>query len=509
MRFPSAADLINLATLLVKAAAILCGLCGASDAAAPVVRITQQDCRSGSRCEIAYWSGTVIGRLPDNRLAVLTCGHGYQQSQPVNVEIDSTGWSEGRFVLLDPSADLGLIGVPSNARVPCLPVAAQMPDLASTTLTVSGYPRGQNPLRTRSGRMAGVPLGGGVWPLSTTFIPGESGGAVLVSNRVVGVIVATDTFNPLNPLDLNKQGYVVGWPAVAKFVQQCAAQTGGQITYTDPDVQASPPSPGVATAPGNPQQAGGTGPQPYVRVELGEPAAQPSSAPPAAAPPAAPPLGGAQRGAFPGGSAGAGGDSATDESIDWSTVTVVILVKKQPGVSGIRGSLRSTWERLAAGPLTRELNDRLDGKATIVVLFERTNPSAYLATVEAAGMPGDDAVSVVALVEKQFAGIRGFIVGKLAAVFRARAESALKNAPVEVILERLEPDVYSAVRDATELKEPTEGGVKVGKVLEAAWMTVVFLALSVIAGFGLAVGWEVGTQTILKVLGGSCGCSGF
>jgi hypothetical protein len=74
--------------------------------AAPVVRISQQECRNG-RCYVSFASGTTVGRMKDRTLLVLSCGHGWNRNESVKVELQEGGFAEeGKFLALDAERDI-------------------------------------------------------------------------------------------------------------------------------------------------------------------------------------------------------------------------------------------------------------------------------------------------------------------------------------------------------------------------------------------------------------------
>lgn len=174
--------------------------------AAPAVRI-----RQGAGQKMGCWSGTVIGRLPDKRLAVLTCSHGYNAAEAVSVEVEPDTWAAGTIVVLDKKKDLGLIGAKYDLKSKCFDLATEAPK-ARDILTTMGYPHGES-LRALNTRCAGEWWG---WTLMhAEIIPGESGGTVLRDGKVCGVILGNKlpTF-----CDWSTKGRAVTWSDTTEFL---------------------------------------------------------------------------------------------------------------------------------------------------------------------------------------------------------------------------------------------------------------------------------------------------
>lgn len=125
---------------------------------------------------------------------------------------------------------------------------------------------------------------------------------------------------------------------------------------------------------------------------------------------------------------------------DLSEVTAVVLVKKS--VPGVAGKLVGYVEEHATGKLTDAINSALAEKATVRIIFERSNPAKYAAVLEAAGLSGDSLGEVVLVAPKKFDGLAGALVSKVEAALEGLKHSALKSLPVSAVFERTEEDSY-------------------------------------------------------------------
>lgn len=143
---------------------------------------------------------------------------------------------------------------------------------------------------------------------------------------------------------------------------------------------------------------------------------------------------------------------------DLSEVTAVVLVKKS--VPGVAGKLVGYVEEHATGKLTDAINSALAEKATVRIIFERSNPTKYAAILEAAGLSGDSLGKVLLVAPKKFDGIAAALVSKVEAALDGLKHSALKGLPVSAVFERTEEDSYAEVITALgkEGGSSSEGG---------------------------------------------------
>jgi hypothetical protein len=141
-----------------------------------------------------------------------------------------------------------------------------------------------------------------------------------------------------------------------------------------------------------------------------------------------------------------------EEILDPSNITVVILVKKQDlGIA--KGIVAKTALMKAAGPLQRKLDEALGGRVRLVLVPERTRPDRFLAVAEAAKTEADPA-AVFVLVRSQSLGLKSLIAGK---VERTILGKIPEKVPVDVVFERIRPDDFHAILEATyagEIPEP-------------------------------------------------------
>lgn len=142
---------------------------------------------------------------------------------------------------------------------------------------------------------------------------------------------------------------------------------------------------------------------------------------------------------------------------DLSEVTAVVLVKKS--VPGIAGKLVGYVEEHASGKLTDAINSALSEKATVRIIFERSNPTKYAAVLEAAGLSGESLGEIVLVAPNKFDGLAGALVSKVEAALEGLKHSALKSLPVSAVFERTEEDSYADMIAALGKEgSATEGG---------------------------------------------------
>jgi hypothetical protein len=133
-----------------------------------------------------------------------------------------------------------------------------------------------------------------------------------------------------------------------------------------------------------------------------------------------------------------------EEILDPSNVTVVILVKKQD-LGLAKGVVAKTALLKAAGPLQRKLDEVLGGRVRLVLVPERTRPDRFLAVAEAAKTEADPA-AVFVLVRSQSLGLKSLIAGKVEKTILGKIP---EKVPVDVVFERIRPDDFHAILEAT------------------------------------------------------------
>lgn len=132
-------------------------------------------------------------------------------------------------------------------------------------------------------------------------------------------------------------------------------------------------------------------------------------------------------------------DDAPQPDVDWSQVRIIVIVARQD-VSAVRGAIRGKLLEMAVGPLQRRVAELTDGKASLLIVAERTSPGRF-AAVSSAARVQPDRVYVLVLVARQELGLRGVIAGKIEQIVSDR----LDKAPFDLIFERAHPADYAAV----------------------------------------------------------------
>lgn len=129
------------------------------------------------------------------------------------------------------------------------------------------------------------------------------------------------------------------------------------------------------------------------------------------------------------------------ETIDWSDVNIVVLVD-------------TTEHELAAkilpfvrGTVTRKIKEMADGKATVSIVDNKSNPTGYAAVIAAANVKPDP-VYVMALVQRQNLGLKNLIAGRVEEKIQHQHLDGLRKLSVEVIFERTDKTEYRKITDA-------------------------------------------------------------
>ena len=172
-----------------------------------------------------------------------------------------------------------------------------------------------------------------------------------------------------------------------------------------------------------------------------------------------------------------------EEVLDPSNVTVVILVKKQD-LGLAKGTAAKIALDKAAGPLQRKLDEALGGRARLVLVPERTLPDRFNAIAEAARTNADPA-AVIVLVRSQSLGLKTLIAGK---VERSIQDKIPESVPVDIVFERVRPDDFHALLEATYAGETPDPEVVTvpGEPVEPPVSNGILMGLlsSVAAGWG-------------------------
>jgi hypothetical protein len=392
------------------------------------VRIKQQVCFP-TTCQVGYWSGTLIGGLPDQRFCLLTCAHGYNPRDVVLIEAKPGEWTEGRFIGIDKEIDLGLVAFAYDGRLNCEALAESPPALGDA-LRTRGYPRG-NQFRDQPTRL--LTDHSGIWELEAPFIQGESGGAVVGPNGLVGVIVGTDL--PL-PFKRDRNGFAVGWHTVSHFVET-TLKTKPRV---DRETEGAPESEPFRRTRPSPAAGAAT-------PDLGEPGPVGTPADIPADAPAAPQF---------------GGPSGQPTEPDWSLARLVVLVPRQKALdaadSVVRAVQKLSGEESGPGKTVRRwIAEKTDGKAAVDIVYERLEPQRYAAIASAAGVKVGGYAGVVCLVKRQDSGILSPLKTLALSIAERVANGRLPEVPFEFVFERTAKGDFDQVEDALAMKEPASG----------------------------------------------------
>lgn len=136
------------------------------------------------------------------------------------------------------------------------------------------------------------------------------------------------------------------------------------------------------------------------------------------------------------------------EEIDPANITIVIPVAMQD-LGAVKGTAAKIAISKASGPLERAVSEKIGDKASLVLVFERTQPKRFSAVVAASKVSADPA-HVLVLVAKQSLGIKTLIAGR---VESAIVDKIPEGVPVELIFERVHPTDFSAIHSAILTRE--------------------------------------------------------
>lgn len=216
-----------------------------------VVCRVRQGCASGF-CTFAYarGSGVTVGRLADGRDAVLTCSHVVRGAERVWIS-----WYNGQSVPCEVVADGGADGLDAALLATqldpepseCLPLSAdQLPIGAS--VSIYGYPGGAGTIR----RVRGTTSGASTIRAEQRIEQGMSGGAVVQSRRIVGIVWGCEAYRPCNG-EYTPSCLIVPWlKRRLGTVPACPGRT------VEPPPQPPPQQPPPVSPPAPPPpQAGG------------------------------------------------------------------------------------------------------------------------------------------------------------------------------------------------------------------------------------------------------------
>lgn len=147
--------------------------------------------------------------------------------------------------------------------------------------------------------------------------------------------------------------------------------------------------------------------------------------------------------------------AATPTTIDGTGLRVVLLVKKQD-LSFWQGTAAAAAEKFAEKGLKNRINTALDGKAEIVVCFERTSPGRFADLVEVTGSDKEKNAALIVLAPKTFDGLAGTVASVIEGKLKKVTDGDWKRATVQTIFEREDPEDYDAVIEALDESEPVD-----------------------------------------------------
>jgi hypothetical protein len=133
---------------------------------------------------------------------------------------------------------------------------------------------------------------------------------------------------------------------------------------------------------------------------------------------------------------------------DFSGVRVFVAPHRRD-LGAVGGLAAGAAERVAAPALARLVRDVTGGKATLVFAPERAHPKRYAALLKAFGRePGEDLVGIVVPRTN-----RGLAKGVAAKLGEKIARGKLKDAPVDIVFERIDGNVVAAINAASQVAE--------------------------------------------------------
>lgn len=147
-------------------------------------------------------SGVVVGRAAGDDWFVLTNAHVVEADESVGRTVPNVyaggGWRSGRVVSIDSEADLALVRLRFAQPLQFVTVSESPPPDGAKVET-NGFAGGRKYCRRATTLRLALPLGNGAraWAphryyVQATFNPGESGGAVMLENRLVALIHGND-----------------------------------------------------------------------------------------------------------------------------------------------------------------------------------------------------------------------------------------------------------------------------------------------------------------------------
>lgn len=207
-----------------------------SQAEPPVVRISQdqqrQVCNQG-QCRIetstVWGSGTIIGRDANQRVVVLTCGHGWKSGN-ADIWFGPGDHRPGvvRAVRTDRDVDLGVLTFTHKGDIASCTLAEKAPSKGEA-LTAGGWGAGK--LNLACVDCEGY-IGRATIVTSGTFRQGDSGGPVIWNNHLVGIVNG----------NMDGRGVATSSKACREFVRTIIGMVPGPAEESDaPPVPGPPP----------------------------------------------------------------------------------------------------------------------------------------------------------------------------------------------------------------------------------------------------------------------------
>lgn len=410
-------------SILVAILILSCSICEAT-----TIRVNS---KQGGKS--AGGSATIIGGLKDSRVAVLSCAHVFFARGEHFAEMTPGKWVPAEIISMDRDNDLSLLAVQWGEKVNVQTVSPSAP-ATGETLLCRGFPMMKD-LREQRSHVTGTLEGSTLWQVNTPFISGESGGSVISSSGLCGVIVASDdpeglsqgrVCNPLSmfiPRGMRPSGYIVSWGVVSGFVKK-AAPDG---VFDDKNPPPAPPA----------DEGKFVRPEPKEEVE----------------------------------------ELKEQLAGEYSKARIIVLVQRQSAADMI-SPLAERAESLVSSIIGSYVSEKTDNALDVEVVFERTNKARFDGVKAGSEVLLGDYVSAVILIKKQDSGLL-LPMKKIATGLAQRAiDSNLGQLPVKVIMEREYPERFRAVEDAMLLidkPEPAKDGSKDGEEKNFAMLVFGFV----------------------------------
>lgn len=141
----------------------------------------------------------------------------------------------------------------------------------------------------------------------------------------------------------------------------------------------------------------------------------------------------------------AAGTTSLAAEENWHAVEIFVVVRRV--LTGAKGVAAGLALRKAVGPVRRKIDSIFEGKPfkpELDLISERLEPERFAAFVAAADIDPQP-VAIVVRVGKAFSGVKGLVAGKVVAILTGHVP---KGVPVDLVLERVNPDDYRRIGDA-------------------------------------------------------------